>query len=252
VLPFLEQVGLHSRIDFDEGYDQAVDIHIGGGIVTQLGAARIPSYLCPTEPRDQVRVENGAFAHYPLNYAVNVGVWRVFEPDSQRSGEGAFTVRRPTQVADIHDGLSNTLGAAEVKAWQPYYRNAALASDPGIPSPGAICALGGQFKSETGHTEWIDGRCHQTGFTTACTPNTPVLCEISGKTYDVDWTNQQEGTSTTVPTLAAITARSYHAGGINAMMMDGSVHWISNSIDLGVWRSLSTRNGGEVVEGGSY
>jgi len=248
VLPFLEQEGLHSHVNFDQSYEQAANIPIGGGTVARLGAARIPTYVCPSEPRDQVRIENGAPSHYPLNYGVNVGVWLVFDPSSQRGGNGAFGVLRPTRAAEILDGLSNTLGAAEVKAWQPYYRNAGLTSDPGIPPADGIGALGGQFKSDTGHTEWIDGRCHQTGFTTAYSPNTPVLCSVNGATYDVDWTNQQEGKSTTAPTLAAVTARSYHVGGVHVMMMEGSVRWISDSIDPGLWRALSTRSGGEPAQ----
>lgn len=245
VLPFLEQAALHSHIDFNQDYEQAVNIDIGGGMVAQLGAARIPTYLCPSERRDEARIENGTPTHYPLNYAVNVGEWLVFEPRTQLGGSGAFTVFRPTRAADFSDGLSNTLGAAEVKAWQPHYRNAALANDPGIPPSDQISTLGGQFKSESGHTEWIDGRCNQTGFTAAYPPNTPVLCQVNGTTYDIDWTNQQEGKSTTVPTLAAITARSYHVGGVNAMMMDGSVHWFADVVDPSVWKALSTRNGGE-------
>ena len=246
VLPYLEQAGLHSRIDFTRGYEEAVNIEIGGEVVGRLGAARIPVYLCPNEQRDQVRIENGIPANYPLSYGVNGGVWLVWDPRTQRGGSGAFTPFRPTTPADLSDGLSNTLGLAEIKAWQPHYRNAALAADPGIPPPDALCALGGQFKPETGHTEWIDGRAHQTGFTAAYTPNTKVPCEVAGKKYDVDWTNQQEGKSTTVSTFAAVTARSYHAGGVHATRMDGSVHWVADHVEPAVWRALSTRAGGEV------
>jgi prepilin-type processing-associated H-X9-DG protein len=43
-----------------------------------------------------------------------------------------------------------------------------------------------------------------------------------------------------------VTASSRHPGGVHVMMGDGSVHFASNSIDLGVWRGLGTRNGKEV------
>jgi len=126
-------------------------------------------------------------------------------------------------------------------------RNAALATDPGLPTPDAVCGLGGQFKTNSGHTEWVDGRAHQIGFTTTFQPNTEVRCVQNGETYDIDWTNQQEGKSTTTPTYAAITARSHHVGGVNATMMDGSVRWFSDEIDLGVWRAYSTRENGDVI-----
>jgi prepilin-type processing-associated H-X9-DG protein len=57
----------------------------------------------------------------------------------------------------------------------------------------------------------------------------------------------REGNLVTAPINAALTARSYHAGGVNAAMMDGSVRMISNDVQLDVWRALSTRAGSEVA-----
>ncbi|MGL4461827.1 MAG: DUF1559 domain-containing protein, partial [Planctomycetia bacterium] len=37
-------------------------------------------------------------------------------------------------------------------------------------------------------------------------------------------------------------ARSFHSGGVNAMTMDGAVHWIGDSIDLQVWQALGTKD----------
>ncbi len=144
----------------------------------------------------------------------------------------------------------------EVKAWNPYYRNAAQTAstlDGNPPSLATICGLGGTFKANSGHTEWVDGRAHQIGFTTVFRPNAKVLCTESSEEHDVDWTNWQEGkdlaasTPALTPTYAAVTARSRHGGGVNVSMMDGSVRWIEDKINLGVWRALSTRNGGEIM-----
>ena len=115
-------------------------------------------------------------------------------------------------------------------------------------SPSDICSLGGVFKPDSGHTEWVDGRSHQTGVTTVFGPNTEVLCNVGGVEYDVDWTNQQEGLSATVATYAAVTARSHHPGVVNALLMDGSVRAFSETIDRQLWQELSTRNGNEVIE----
>ena len=109
----------------------------------------------------------------------------------------------------------------------------------------SVCSLGGDFKSSSGHTEWIDGRTHQTGITTVFTPNTRVPCKVDGVEYDVDWTNQQEGKSDTVRTYAVVTARSHHPGVVCGLLMDGSVQSFSDTIDLQTWRALSTRNGQE-------
>ncbi len=240
VLPFLEQSGLYTAIDFKQSYEIATN--------AWLRAIRVPTYVCPSEVRDQARLSSsGVPEHYPLNYAVNLGAWFVYNPQTQQGGSGSFCFGGRTTAADIRDGLSSTLLAAEVKAWQPYYRNAALSSDPGMPSPSAVCSLGGQFKLDSGHTEWVDGRVHQNGFTAAFPPNTQVLCQVNGASYDVDWTNQQEGKSNSIPTFAAVTSRSYHSGGIHAARMDGSVHWVSDSIDGNVWRALATRAGNEII-----
>ena len=43
-------------------------------------------------------------------------------------------------------------------------------------------------------------------------------------------------------------ARSYHTGGVNVCFCDGSVHFISSSIDLATWQALGSRSGGEVFQ----
>jgi hypothetical protein len=43
------------------------------------------------------------------------------------------------------------------------------------------------------------------------------------------------------------TAASYHTGGVTVGKADGSVRFVSDSINLGTWRAIGTKNGGEVV-----
>jgi prepilin-type N-terminal cleavage/methylation domain-containing protein/prepilin-type processing-associated H-X9-DG protein len=50
-------------------------------------------------------------------------------------------------------------------------------------------------------------------------------------------------------TMAHMAARSYHTGGVNMAFADGSVHFISNSIDFPTYQALGTRSGGEMVSG---
>jgi prepilin-type N-terminal cleavage/methylation domain-containing protein/prepilin-type processing-associated H-X9-DG protein len=247
LLPYLEQVSLHKKINFNLSYDQAADIETADGTVSKLSAMRVSTYLCPSETRDEVRISDGEPAHYPLNYAVNLGVWFVYDPATGASGKGVFSPSSRAKASDVTDGMSYTICAAEVKGWQPYFRNAALPDDPGMPLSVDVAALGGDFKKNSGHTEWVDGRAHQTGFTTTFLPNTEVSYQQDGVTYDVDWTNQQEGKSVTAPTFAAVTARSYHGGGVNTVMMDGSVRWFGDDSNLGVWRAYSTKGSGEVI-----
>ncbi len=246
ILPFLEQGNLYSEIDFTLSYN-ASTINIAGSD-QRLASVRVPVYLCPSEVRDELRLSNGIPYHYPLNYAANAGDWFVFDPATRGTGLGAMTTFRENAISSFTDGTSNTLFYGEVKAYTPYFRNAAIAGELTKPvDPMAIASLGGDFKSSSGHTEWVDGRAHQTSFTATFAPNTFVPYEVSSnEIYDVDWTNQQEGKSNTVSTYAAVTSRSHHPGGVTAGRADGSVKFFSDNVSLFVWTALSTRNGGEV------
>ena len=44
-----------------------------------------------------------------------------------------------------------------------------------------------------------------------------------------------------------IGSRSYHPGGVNGLLGDGSVRFFKDSIDLATWKALSSRAGGEVI-----
>jgi prepilin-type processing-associated H-X9-DG protein len=44
-----------------------------------------------------------------------------------------------------------------------------------------------------------------------------------------------------------VSARSMHPGGAHVQLADGSVRFASDNIDLGIWRAVGTRSGGEVI-----
>ncbi|QDU87703.1 Type II secretion system protein G precursor [Pirellulimonas nuda] len=247
VLPYLEESQFESLIDYERDY---YDVQFGDGLI---GAYRVPIYLCPTEEKDEVRLSSaGIPEHYPINYGVNRGVWMVYDPTGQRQELGAFQSSRATELRQVSDGTSKTLMLAEVKGWTPYKRDAVHTSDT-PPTLAEVCGLAGSFKENSGHTEWVDGRSHQTGFTAAFTPGTKVLCPQSGTEYDIDWVSSREGVSDTDRTYAAVTARSYHAGGtVNVAMVDGSAKGVTEGVDLVVWRALATRAGEETVSDTDY
>jgi hypothetical protein len=117
-----------------------------------------------------------------------------------------------------------------------------------VPStPAQVLAYGGTFKLDAVHVEWVDARSIQSGFTTTFTPNTQVQYTTGGSTFYVDFTSRREGKTATLPTYSAITARSFHSGGVNALIMDGSVRFITNQITQSLWRALGTRAGREVL-----
>ena len=50
--------------------------------------------------------------------------------------------------------------------------------------------------------------------------------------------------------MGLMSARSFHPDGVNTAACDGSVRFVGATIDLTVWRALSTRNGHEIVPAG--
>jgi prepilin-type N-terminal cleavage/methylation domain-containing protein/prepilin-type processing-associated H-X9-DG protein len=245
LLPYLEQGGIYGFMNYEISYTQHPPMP-NISPPAKISAMKVPVFLCPSEKRTGIRFDAAGIAeHAPLNYGANLGVWFVFDPATRLGGAGAFTPLQPTSGGEVTDGYSNTVCFAEVKTFTPHFRNAALANPP-APNPTGVCGLGGQFRIDTGHTEWVDGRAHQTGFTSLFGPNTKVLCNVSGSQYDLDWSNQQEGAGPAV-TSAVVTSRSYHPNGVQCAMLDGSVHFINNTIQLHVWQALSTRQGNESI-----
>jgi prepilin-type N-terminal cleavage/methylation domain-containing protein len=241
LLPYIDQANLHNLVDWNVSSEFTAN-----PIVCRT---RVPIYLCPSEVNDRAR-PTAALVHYPLNYSFNEGTWFIYDPVTGNIGDGAFHPNRAFRPQDMTDGMSNTLCAAENKAFQPNLWDTMNPSMLGVAPPAnpaaAAAYYGGTFDSN-GHTEWVEGDVHECGFTTTFTPNTVVPYTNAGQSYDIDVTSMRDGESLTVPTYAAVTARSFHEGMVQALLMDGSARAISDNIDLGVWRSLGTRAGGEVI-----
>ena len=237
LLPYVDEANLYMQIDLSQPYTA------GSAVAT----TRVPMYLCPSEPNDLARLDSsGQQIHYPINYGFNAGGWFTWSNTSRLTGTGVFHPNRGLRLADITDGTSNTLACSEVKTYTPYLRDGDNASAT-APAPGGISGLGGSFKTNSGHTEWIDGRVHQTGFTTVFPPNTVVSHSSGGTDYDVDFTNCREEKSCSGETYAAVTSRSHHPGIVNSLLCDGSTRTISDTIDLRVWQALGTRDGNEDI-----
>ena len=95
---------------------------------------------------------------------------------------------------------------------------------------------------------WTDGQPEINAFTAVLAPNSPSCIN--------DANGNADGASN------LMSASSYHTGGAQALLADGSVRFISENIDtgnlgvaailgsrspFGVWGALGTRAGGEVV-----
>jgi prepilin-type N-terminal cleavage/methylation domain-containing protein/prepilin-type processing-associated H-X9-DG protein len=240
ILPYIEQSNLYKLVDLKAPAISQPDV------VMQ----RIATYLCPSEINDHARTDSTP-VRYPLSYGANVGTWFVLDPSTGQGGDGAIPMNRALRVADFTDGVSNTVGFAEVKAYTSYLLGTGLPSTLNAPppaSPAELLALGGSLKANVAHTGWTEGQTFQTGVTFVFTPNTRVIyTDSSGNKYDVDYVSNRDGSSATKLSYDAMTARSYHPGVVNVLLMDGSVRIVANEITLNTWRALATRSGNEVI-----
>ena len=247
MLPFLEGTNTYERIDFGVGYHAPANHALFPPF--GVAATRISVLMCPSDPNDRHRVNSeGVPYHYPLNYVLNVGRYLIYDPVTRTDGGGAFAPNSRIRPASFQDGLSNTIGLCEVKAFTPRFHDAQMpASEPVRPEDVSASVSGGAWSETNGHTEWVCGRSIHNGFTTTFTPNTKVLHVSGGRTFDINVSTSREGRSPVEATYGVITTRSYHAAVVQGTMMDGSVRPITDSVDLSVYRALGTRAGGEVV-----
>lgn len=249
ILPFLEQANLQNLIDFSFSYSDIVNAPVHA----QVTKMRIPMYICPSETKAIARPPSSptGVTHFPLTYGANLGSWMVFDPVGGRTANGAFVINHKITDGAFVDGMSNTLAFAEIKAYQPNVKPG-TPNGPNEPIPASADTIAGLAGSATvsltGHTEWVDGKVHETGFTTVLAPNTKVLINNAGTAYDIDLISKAENSGNTVPTYAAVTARSFHPGIVQTSLMDGSVRAVANTVELNVWRAFGSRDGGESAQ----
>jgi prepilin-type processing-associated H-X9-DG protein len=239
LLPYIEEEAVANKID--------LDVAVPFTAHPEVARMRIATYMCPSEENDRPR-PTPALTYYPLNYCLNEGTWFIYDPVSDTAGDGAFAPNRAFKASQISDGLSRTLALSECKAYQPNLWDSGKPSTLGAAVPNTPADLAAHFGGTfdfNGHTEWVEGDVHETGFTTTYTPNTVVPYTDGGATYNIDLTSIRDGESTISPTYAAVTARSYHPGTVNVAMLDGAVKTVADGVDLAVWRAAGTRAGNE-------
>ena len=109
ILPYIEQSNLY----------QLVDLNASAISQPTVTGQRIALYLCPSETNDKPRPPSSPSQppRYPTSYAANVGSWFVYNPNNGIGGDGAFAMNKELLFSDFSDGLSNTIGFAEVKVF---------------------------------------------------------------------------------------------------------------------------------------
>jgi prepilin-type N-terminal cleavage/methylation domain-containing protein/prepilin-type processing-associated H-X9-DG protein len=195
----------------------------------------VAEFLCPA---DELRRLNDDFA--PTSYAASAGSGA--GGGSPRDTDGVFFINSQTRIAQIADGASKTALFSESILGDPQPTN----HDPQTeykfsflaPLTDALCSGANQWNvSDPRGFSWVNGefRCALYNHRTPPNSTTPDCMGVTiGGPVQTRYTP-----------YGWRTARSRHPGGVNVMYADGSLRFVSDSIDPAAWQAQSTIAGQE-------
>ncbi|MDR1383530.1 MAG: DUF1559 domain-containing protein [Planctomycetaceae bacterium] len=263
LLPFIEQVALESSFDYSQGVFGA-----RSGVnsyYTPLANIKLNILNCPSdgyqgEERDLhgTMTVGGSYVICTGSGTGNNSLMDSAKTGDTNYNDGLFYLSSKTRMATMADGTSNTMiiseglygqgssgiststGSARSKIYQRTYLSGGgtIANDMDIAAFSAT-ATGGRGEH---CTFWLPARATYMTFNAYLTPNRKDAGDIWDQTeaYTV-------GSSSNGRQHLFVAARSEHTGGVNVTFGDGSVHFVSDSVNVDTWRGASTVNGGEVT-----
>jgi prepilin-type N-terminal cleavage/methylation domain-containing protein/prepilin-type processing-associated H-X9-DG protein len=271
ILPYMEQQNIYNLVNFK----QAITVRMTENDGVTPFNINFPAYanaaglfICPSEP-NAVRIisENNYRCNFggSTPYAGSLDTSSNGIPNAIAGGNGAFTIGQALKMGDFTDGTSNTvffsersMGSGNNLSQAPPSRVDVITSPnrrQGLVPPDelyqeclAYVAAPSPFHfNSTGR--WLPGSPFSNGWPFAFYSST-----LYNHVAEPNWRGFDCGNWSAIPDApgehAIMSARSFHNGGVNTARGDGSVAFVSDNINLAVWRALGTRNGGEVVGGG--
>jgi len=266
MLPQLEQTAVYNSINFNFGIDENSDPP--KSIQFTAMYTQVKTFLCPSDPAGGGSYSNSnnyfASVGTTTNLIDNTGGAAPTHPTMRNlKTTGLFAYQQSYGIRDCIDGTSNTIAFAESTVGNPNQQKkqknigivsvsipaTAMAIDasanPAATLAGlAACDQAWNSGSGTVDTQrgknWIHGSFAFTLFSTIPTPNA----------NNNSWTYCSPTGSGSASSFSE--ADSYHTGGINCLMGDGSVKFLKNSINQRTWWSLGTKGNGEIVSADAY
>ena len=250
ILPFTDQAALQALLDFSQP--------VLGGSPLGFAAttkAQVPLFMCPSDSApSKVNLSFGSELA-GTNYMASTGTGTAVAGGAQYYDpafptDGLFWFDSRVRFGDITDGTSNTvmiaeslrgpgtdLSATTIASLDRPYRVAAslsagrtrIGTAPGGVSPmftDSEVASATAWKADRGFP-WIWAQASATLVNMYLSPNGHLPDAYS---HNRGWFG----------------ARSLHPGGVNAGMSDGSVRFVSENVNLDVWRASGTRAGKEL------
>jgi prepilin-type N-terminal cleavage/methylation domain-containing protein/prepilin-type processing-associated H-X9-DG protein len=258
MLGYFEQSNVYQL--FDMNYNVNSDARINSsfppkpGANAQARAQQVPTFLCPSDPS-----QNNYYGAGRQNYFGCIG------GANMRGGliiDGVFAIPYPAAgnkmegntAATIQDGTSNTAMFGEVMRATLDWNSTTFNNTSSRIRGAALTA-----------SEALDGRS-----VPECNPNPPGTTWIRytghqyyrnlpqnfvySHTLPINWIRntlnpaaQRYNCGTTSYTVTHHAASSYHPGGANIGMADGSVRFVSETIDFTVWLAAGSRANNEAL-----
>jgi len=233
LLPYIEQDNLYRTVNLTTNWHAQPSVF----------GTRLKSFECPSAPNGTVVdgapdtspawtniVANGDYSGF---YGVDPQLVTLGLVDTGSGGvsNGAISKTVKLSFSAFTDGLSNTLHLAESGGRPNVYRLGKLA----VPASGANRVNGGGWCRPASELFILRGS-DATGTTF---PGANAINVTNGEalgTYPHSYYNT-DGTGHIY---------SFHTGGTNALMCDGSVRFIRQNINIRTLAALVTRDGGEV------
>lgn len=249
LLPYLEASILYHAANIElDGTNRMV---IQNPANATVRATVLGGFLCPSDPGD-LKPGN--------SYRATVGPFPFEFDDSPRrpgGGHGAFVGFDGTTASDFTDGLSQTVGFSErllgsgprssFDRERDYWFSGIwdlrppADSDEAASACAALRSAAPEWWPRAGE-DWFSARYAETLYNHVGPPNWEEAdCSLNLPTgYPGDLSG------------GAISARSHHPGGVNVLLMDGSIRFVTQGVNLPIWRALASRAGGEAIAGDSY
>ena len=219
----------------------------------------VPIFQCPSETSSAFFTE-GDQPIGRTNYFGNTGAVadsRLFNSDPKGGIFGVVTVvagqtPKGLTMGSMTDGTSNTVMFAEILKSQTanstvvdYTTNVVsgdIAVAPGLYDGRLVSGCAGG--SVTRRINYVGLQYHRGGINHQSFYTHTLPINWNRKTSDP--AAQKYGCGDASFRRAHIPAASYHTGGVNVCLGDGSCRFVRDSIDFTVWQNVGTRAGGEV------
>jgi prepilin-type processing-associated H-X9-DG protein len=221
LFPFMEQTTLDSQINWTQ---TTANFYNGGG--AKISPLKLSLFLCPSDSRPDPNTTYPPSVFGRGNYVANSGIGPTVE---YRGGPGhTAPLTRPGGVFYINswlgfrnftDGTTNTIMVSETRVPRSTLDGRGIMHYPEGPMYHHNRTPNSLVPDEI-RTAWCQ-----------TTPQAPCIGAYSAYNSVRD----------------IRTARSFHPGGVNVLLADGSVRFATETINLTIWQALSSPDAGETI-----